>query len=140
MTTPPEPLAFTPYGAESLVVTAVGQMTPPQLALITTPFLPNEKPKAVATLQDFTVSCDVSAVELGERFRLTVWLWLLGSASRYATLSYNPTSRKYLKSGLWRVLGGQAEDATTVVVSLLAPAKVARLVVTVQGLYEPRPP
>lgn len=140
MTTPPSAPLLIPYSPVGTpVITAVSGLTPAQVGKLTAPFKVGERVKGVATLQTFTVAVNLDDLVLESPHRLTVWLWVLGNAAKYAALGYNPVPGKPVKSGLWRLgpsyHGGEAEDADIVAVALPAPAKVARLRVVVQGLY-----
>lgn len=139
MTTPPSLTAFTfrPIQADALTITAVGALTPEQVAKLAAAFKVGEKAKAIASLKDFVVTANLDDVMLEPPYRLTCWLWVIGKASQYAALSYNPTPPKYIKAGLWRLRAGESLDSASVAVSLPAPAKIARLTVVCQGLYTP---
>lgn len=140
----PPLIEFRPVDASRLRITDVSGLTANQVQLITAPFLPNENPKVIATLENFSISCDLSEINLPSQYKLKVYVFVKGSASRFAKISYNPTPPKLLKSALWRlapdVTGSSADNTNVVSVSLPQAYPVARLHALVRGRFDPNAP
>jgi hypothetical protein len=129
-------LEFRALGQAYASITAVTGLTPEQVTAVTAPFLPGEKPKAVFTAQTFDVSLDLSSLMLPPVYLIRCWVWVKGSASSLAPISYDPTPPTFIKSKLWRLLGGESEGGSSVTVALPSALPVCRVAVEIRGLFD----
>jgi hypothetical protein len=136
---------FLPLTAHAIKVDTVTGLTAAQVAALTTPFEPGQSLTAIATLQNFTVTCSADANAPANR-HLEVYIWVIGTAATYAAQSYLPVLSSPVKSKLWRLgpeVHGGAGEGLSVACALPAPAQVARLQVVPRGVYNdpiPEPP
>ncbi len=122
-------------------ITAVGSLTEAQIAALTLPFDVLKKPKSVASLKSFGVTCDLSGLDLTDvSYLLRVFVWVKGSSGTYSPKSHYPTPLTKPKVGLFRlspdVHGGQVRDADTVMVNLPAALGVVHLEAQVRVLVD----
>lgn len=140
MTQAPSLLEFRPVLADAVIISGVTEVTPEQVDLLKAPFVLGEPVKAVATLQNFSVTLNLSGVTLPALYRCRVYVYVVGSAAIYAPLSHHPTPPKLPKTKLFRLFGAEADNTNTVQVTLPQAAQVARLVCEVRGRFDPNAP
>jgi hypothetical protein len=79
--------SFLPLKAANLQVIGITGLTAEQVAAITKPFVPGEPITTIAILQTFSVDCSIDTLNAPARFTLEVYLWVSGSAAKYAPIS-----------------------------------------------------
>ena len=129
---------FYPRAFDKAKVTSISGTTPAQLTALTAPFEPKKTPKAVVTLQGFTVAVDLSDVQLPLKYLVRLYLYVIASKET-APDSYHPL-QVAPKSRIWRltvdVTDAEVRDDDTLTVNLDKPYWVARVVAEVRGLRD----
>lgn len=134
--TPEAEQEFYPRDFDEAVISGISGVTPAQQGQLTAPFDPRKAPKSVATLQNFTVTVDLSDVQLPISYLVRAYVYVVAGMET-APNSYHPLA-KPLKSKIWRLApdltGAQVVNGNVISVGLDKPYKIARVFAEIRGI------